>query len=240
MGEPPDHQAVDAQAGQLEHRLLVLVLQRGAGPGSHETFERQPVQADHLVAGRPFEAPVQAEDERRDHEVHRPPAGERRHLVEGPEPLALSAEVEARLLAGLPHGSRRGVGVVGLAPPPGEAHVPRPRVLLVLRAPDEEQLRAGLRSLPQDERHRRAWGVPGNPQGRAGGEGPREVLPADHAEPASASRAWAWVSHRNAMFGASSPRASRASTSAGAAYRRPAISSFCGRKPSSGTSVRPR
>ena len=176
--------------GSSSTRLLVLVLQRGAGPGCEEPLERQPVQAHHLVAGRPVEAPAQAEDERRDHEVHRPPAGERLHLVEGAEPLAVSGQVEARLLEGLPHGGRLEVGVAGLAPPPGEAHVPRPRVLLVLRAPDEEQLEAALRAVAQDERHRRARGVPGEPRRGAWPERARarSSQPVT-AEPASASSA---------------------------------------------------
>mgnify|MGYP001079170547 CR=1 FL=1 len=73
---------------------------------------------------------------------------------------------------------------------------------------------AATEPIAEDERDRRTPRAPGDPQGRVPGEGAREVLPAGHGRPASARSAWAWVSQRNAMFGASSPRTSIASTSA--------------------------
>ncbi len=183
-----------------------------------EALERQPVQADDLVARGAVDPAVQAEDERRDHEVQGPAAGQRLHLVESPKPLAVPPQVETGLLEGLPDGGRLGTGVARLGAAAGKAHVSRPRVLLVLGAADEEELDPARAAVAKDERHRRARRVARDAEGRVAGDGARQIVPAGHEPPPARARsARAWVSQRKAMFGASSPRTSRPSTSAGAA-----------------------
>jgi hypothetical protein len=218
IGEPPDHEALDTQAGQLQDLTLVVVLVDGAGLGREQPVERQPVNAHHLAARLAVACPAQPVHEGGDHQVDRPPAGERLHLVERPDRLAVAGEVDPGLLERLAHRGRGRARVGRLRAPTREAHVPRPGVRVVLRAPDEEQLEAAGRGVAQDERHRRARGAAGDAARLVPGER-GERLPGDHARPvpASASKARACVSQRNAMFGASSPATSSASSSAGVA-----------------------
>ena len=72
-------------------------------------------------------------------------------------------------------------------------------------------------AVAEDEGHRGTGRAARDAERLATSQRSREVVPGGHAPPPARARsARAWVSQRKAMFGASSPRTSRPSTSAGA------------------------